>query len=511
MGIRSQTSPPGRRALALVAGAALAASVGSPGFAAAAAAQSAALTVTADRIEYNSLTKVVTADGHVRAEGNGAVLTADHLEGSTATQEAVAAGHVTLESTGTTATGSLLRYNFQSHVGHMEQVEGTYPPWHVAGQVIDVSPQQDVARDASITPCDPAHPAFKVTARKIVIVPNVSFTAYDASLYVAGVRVITLPVYASTVGKQSGPNLGYSSLDGLYLEYLHSFPVAGLHDDFRIRLASTSGLSAENIITDRVGDHVWILDLGRHPTINTGGTLVNLDRYSVDLEYDREQVPRMPLSVQFEAHAGVYHEPSTNVTTSRVEALLNFSTDTFQLSPTLLFSAGGQVRFDVYGTGQQRTVIEGSAALTKILNSVSSASLAYGGNSVGGATPFSFDVIGPGSAATLSYTYAFGGFVQSASTSLTYDFLGLQTILGLGVAMSITSNLAFNVSAAYNLTTQQLAEVDYAVNYRCDCITVGLVYHTFPQSPSVNYLSVMVGLNVFPGTNVTFSGTGATF
>jgi hypothetical protein len=53
--------------------------------------------------------------------------------------------------------------------------------------------------------------------------------------------------------------------------------------------------------------------------------------------------------------------------------------------------------------------------------------------------------------------------------------------------------------------------VDYAVNVRCDCVTVGLVYRSFPQNPGGNSLMVTVGLNVFPGTNVSFSGPGLSY
>ena len=482
-----------------------------PARSSAAPAPTGELTITADRIEYNSLTKVATADGHVRAEGSDSVLTADHVEANTETQDVAASGHIMLESSGTMATGSLLKYNFGTHVGHMEQIEGSYPPWHVAGQVIDVAPEQDVAQNASLTPCDPSRPIFKIAARKIVIVPNDHITAYDASIYVAGIRIITLPVYTSTLGRRGGPTFGFSTPDGLYLEYLHSFPVGEAHDDFRVRLATGTGLTAENLLFDRSGDHTWSLDLGRHPTTDINGNLVNIDRYSLDLEYDRAQIPGTPIAVQFEAHGGYYHELATGVSTSRAEGLLNVSTDTFRLSPSLYFSAGGQARFDAYGTGQQRTIFEESAALSDTLDLRSSASLSYSGVAVAGATPFSFDAIGPSSTTSLSYSYSFGGFVQSAGVSLTYDFLARQTSTGLNVAMSITPDIAFNVSAYYNLTTQQLTEIDYAVNVRCDCVTVGLVYRSFPQNPGGNALMVTFGLNVFPGKNISYSGPGLSY
>ncbi len=456
-----------------------------------------AITVTADRVEYAPRSHAVRADGHVEASTRDVVITADHLEANTETQDVTAAGHVTLAEGRNRATGSRLTYNMRTKVGRVEEVAGQFGRWYISGQAVEVAPAEDVAYDASITPCDPTHPAYHVTARKIVVVPDQYFTAYDASLWVAGARVITLPVYTASLGRATGPGAGYNSLDGLYIEYRNSFPVGEFRNDYRIRLATTTSLSAEDILSDRVADHVWSLHLGRNEFLDTSGNLVNVDEYSANLNYDRQKIPGAPLAVQFEAHAGSYGELSTGVTTSRVEGLLYVSTDTFQLAPNLAFSAGGWARVDTYGTGQQRTVFDFSAALTDILSPRESATLSFGTLSVTGSTPFSFDSYGPGTGVTLSYSYAFGGFVQSASAYLSYDFLGMQTSTGLSISMSISPTTTFNVSGYYNLTTRQLTEVDYAVNVQCDCVTIGLVYRTFPYSPGSNGFFLMAGLNVF--------------
>ena len=462
-----------------------------------------AFTVTADRIEYNSLARTLAADGHVRASSGETVITADHLEGSVDTQEVTATGHVTLSQGLTTATGTLLTYNLGTKVGRMENLAGTFGPLHVSGQAIEIGPKQDVVSEASVTPCDPDHPFYKITAKKIVIVPDESFTAYDASLWVGGVRVITLPTYTATLRGRSGPSLGFNTLDGLYIEYANSFPVGDWRDEYRIRLATTTGLSAENILSERAADHLWAVDLGRSLVQDVNGNLFNIDRYSLDLTYDRARLPWVPIDFQFEAHGGSYRELATGVAATRAEGIATFATDAFRLGPRLFTSASGRVRYDTYGSGQQRTEIEGSAALTSPLSLWASASLSYSGVAVSGSTPFLFDLINPSSVVSFSYTYIFGGFLQSANANLSYDFLAQQTTLGLNVSMTITPTTAFSVSSQYNLSSHLLTEVDYAVNVRCDCVTVGFVYRTFPQSPSANTLVLTVELNSL-GNNVTF-------
>ncbi|HET9002138.1 MAG TPA: hypothetical protein VFP86_21055 [bacterium] len=474
------------------------------------------MTVTADRVEYNSQTRIVRADGHVRATGRDTVIVADHLEANLDAQEVMASGNVTLTQSGTTTVGnagllrgekvvkgSLLRYNLRTAVGHFEQASGQVGFWHVSGETIDLSPEKDVATGASITSCDPDHPLYKVTAKRIEIVPNDHFTAYNASLWVAGIRVVTLPSYTATARGRSGPSVGYNTLDGAYLEYANSFPLGSWRDEYRIRLATTTGLSAENIISQRFDDHIWRLALGRTQVYDFNLNLVNVDRYALDLEYDSKKIPGWPIGYQVEAHAGSYGEPATGVTTTRVEAIATVGTDTFVLSPGLYFSASGRFHYDIYGTGQQRTVIEGQTALVASLSPKASTYLSYTNVGVNGSTPFIFDSYTPISSLTYGFFYTFGGFVQIAGTTVTYDFPSNQTTLGLYLSMNITPTTLFNISGYYNTTTQQISEVDYALNIRCDCATFGIVYRTYPQSPGSNNFLFMVQFNAL-GPNSTF-------
>ncbi len=456
------------------------------------AGPSDAITVTADQVEYAPSSHTVRADGHVEVSTRDVVITADHLEANTETQEVTAAGHVTLAEGRNRATGSRLRYNMRTKTGRVEQLDGQFGPWHISGGSVEVSPTQYVATEASITPCDPAHPFYKVTARKIVVFPDLTGIAYGASLYVAGVRVITLPQF--TFGR-GGPSVGFTSLDGPYIEYANSFFVGPFRDDYRFRLGAFTTLTAENVLSDRIGDHVWSLHLGRDEFLNTSGVLVGVDRYSADLEYDRVKIPGAPLDIQFEAHAGSYGELATGVATTRAEGILTFATETIELSRSLTFSAGGRFHYDAYGSGQQRTVFEFSDVLSDILSPRASAALSYSTVSITGSTPFQFDVYTPSSVGTLAYTYVFGGFVQSATSYLSYDFLLNQPFVGLIVTMQLTPSTLFTVSGVYNITTQQLTEVDYSLTVQCDCVTVGLAYRTFPQTPQNNGFFLTVGLN----------------
>lgn len=466
--------------------------------------QGAPATLVADRIEYDTQTGVVRADGHVRVTRGEDSIVADHVMGNLQAGEVEATGHVTLSQAGRTATAERIRYNFRTRAGQMSHVVTQYGPWHVESQTLETSAGQGVASGASVTPCDPRHPAFRVTARKIVVVPEDRLTAYDASLFVYGVHVVTLPEYTESLkpGRQarSGPAIGYNNLDGAWIEYAQFFPLRGdAYEQLRVRYGARSLLSGESITVFPAADHVWSLDLGRTQTFDQSGNLFNLDRYSLDLVYNPTRIGSWPASYAIAGNFGSYTESQTGVSTTRGEAVLTLSADVQPLSPSLTWSATGQARADVYGVGQQRTFLGYTAAITDTLNPSNSLTLTYNFASVVGTTPFQFDAVSPDSTVTLSYYYTSytPSFVQSAGLSVGYSFLTQQTTLGPSVALAISPQILFSAAGSYNLTIQQWSEVDYAVNARCDCISVGLLFRTFPQTPSLNQLLVTVGVTLF--------------
>lgn len=458
----------------------------------------APIVLTADHIQYNTGTGVAVADGHVRVSRGDAVITADHLEGNLATGDVEAIGHVTLTQGGRVVTGTALHFNYQTQRGEIQQVTTQYGPWRLTADELETSTGQGIGYNTTITPCDPQHPAFLVTAGQVVVVPGDHITAYHASVFLFGAHVVTLGTYTislkNDITAQAGPRIGYDNLNGVYFEYGHYFPVGSASNFLRIRYGSTSGLTAEDLLTARDGDHVWTLDLGRSQGFDQNGNLFNLDRYSLDLTYDQHRLGNWA-SYTLQAQAGSYREVATGVSATRGEALLAMTADAIRLSPSLLWIGAGQARVDAYGTGQERTVVGFTVGLTELLDPSNSLSLTYNLASVGGGTPFLFDVISPDSTVALSYNYAATGFLQAAGVSVSYSFLALQTTLGANAALALSPTLLLSLAGSYNLTTQQWGEVDVAVNATCDCLAVSLLYRTFPQNPAQNVLLFTIGLS----------------
>jgi len=462
------------------------------------------IVVTADHLEYETETQVLVARGHARARQGEDTIAADELVANLATQEVEARGHVTLRRAGQVATGSLLRYNFQTRAGRMEQVETRYGPWTLLGQSLETGPGgRGVARGVSITPCDPRRPAFRVAAREVVVVPGDRLTAYDASLYVYSVHVLTLPVYTTRLKPgsqaQSAPLVGYNHLDGVFTEYRQLIPLGSLEDRVRVRYGTLTQFTAENVLGQTTDEYAWALHLGRQQLYDQNGNLVNLDHTSLSVSLPRHELGTLAVAYQAEAHTGQYSEPATGVSTSRTGGLVAFATPTVELSPTLSGAASASVQYDAYGTGQQRTVVAAQAALTQLVGGTGALTLSYNSTGITGATPFSFDSQTPAAAATLSYSALGGGALQSWGASVSYDFLGRQTTLGGNAAVALSPTTVFSVAATYNVSTSQMTEVDYALTARCDCLAVGLLYRTFPPTPAQNQLFLTIGLAPLPG------------
>ncbi len=471
---------------------------------AASAPQDTPVTLVADHIEYDTETGAVAADGHVEISQNEVVIKADHLVGNLKTGEVEATGHVTLIQGDRTATAESLRYNFLTHSGRTEQVVTQYGAWHIESQSLETSGGQAVAVGALVTPCDPRHPIFHVTASRVVIVPGDYLTAYDASLYVYSVHVITLPSYTVSLDPRrrptpkSGPSFGYTTLDGPYVEYNHFLLLGSMFDQARFRYGTISRFTAENTLSQRDADHLWSFHLGRLETFDVNGNYVALDASSLDLTYDTHRLNGWPFSYQVEAHVGDYSEIATGIHTTRGDGFLSLATDAFFLSPSMTAAAAGSIEFDTYGTGQQRTVTKESAAITEALSRIDSITLSNSWTGVIGSTPFMFDSIGAGSSVTLSYNnYPGIGLLQSWGVSGTYDFFAQQTTLGANIALAISPTVFFAVSGAYNTATQQVTEVDYTLNVQCDCLAVSLLVRTFPQTPSQNVYFFTLGLSPY--------------
>lgn len=470
----------------------------------AAAPSGAPITITADHVEYDSTTGVVVADGHVRATQADQTITADHLQGNLKTETIEASGHVVLMQGRQQATGDFLRYNYRTRAGHIEQTVTQYGPYHVSSRSLDTSATQGQAYNTTITPCDPAHPAFAVRAQRAVIVPDDYIILYNASILVAGVAVLTVPQYTVHLhGRRVGIATGYNNLDGPWVEYRDAVILSGdLTDYYRIRYGTIAGFSGENILVLQGPDHAWDLDVGRTEVYDANGNLFYVDQAVVDLNYSPHPVPGLPLAYTLQAHGGDIRETQTGVATSRLEGRVDVTTDAFRITQEMTLSAAGWAQEDIYGTGRQRSITGATAALVQPISLSETLSLTYYYQTVVGTTPFLFDVQSPGTTVAFTYSYISlnpDALLQSGTATFTYDFIALQTTATPSIVLRVTPEFSLGVTGTYNFFQQQWTEVDYSVTGHCDCLQVNVVLKTFPPlGAQGNQLFLLLSLTNVP-------------
>lgn len=466
------------------------------------------VTLTADHIEYDTQTGNVVADGHVVAVRGGSKITADHLDGNLKSGDVQAMGHVVLTQPGRKATGEALKYNYRTRVGEMTQAVATYTPWTITGRTMSTASGQGAAMWASATPCDPAHPAFRVTARKVVVVPDNYLTAYDAILYVYGVPVFYLPQYTTSLKPSrnaAGPTLGYDNYNGVWAAYTQYIPLGDWDALVTAFFGTRSGLSGSLNVDHQFPDYLLNFHFGRAVSFDQMGNQFNLDQNTVDATFNQHTVFGLPGTYVAVVQVGTFYESETGARATRTEGVLTVTSDTINLNKNgLTLSAGGYFRYDAYTPGNVRNIIAGSAAVNQVLTATSSTTLSYNFATVYGVTPFLFDGIGTDSSIGMSYSYYPGGLFSSGTLGVAYDFLSLQTTASLYLGFTISPTLQFSSSISYNVNTQQVTEIDYAVNATCDCVSLGVVYTTFPNAPLTNRWYITVGINTLPGISTTY-------
>ena len=163
----------------------------------------------------------------------------------------VADGRVRIEEAGQIWAGEHIRYNFRTHVMQSSQFRTGKPPVFAAGQNLSGNTTNSTytAEHIYVTTDDVSNPAFRVRARRVIIVPGKYIEMWNAVLWAEGVPVFYFPFYKRNLGEHAN-NLdfvpGYRSAYGAYLLntytwYLGDAADGRIHPDYRTSAAPASG------------------------------------------------------------------------------------------------------------------------------------------------------------------------------------------------------------------------------------------------------------------------------
>lgn len=142
-----------------------------------------------------------------------------------------------------------LSYNFDERRGTLTSVKAFYGVLSFAARRANMLGDSVVLEDGKVTTCDKAHPHYKLTVKRIEVVPGRLVTLDGLSGRIYGLRLPTLPKYRYRLGDGVGEKLPFkvyiNSADGVYAGFNYSRPISGSTNRRPVMLAGAIGLSAK--------------------------------------------------------------------------------------------------------------------------------------------------------------------------------------------------------------------------------------------------------------------------
>jgi len=457
--------------------------------------QVGATTVEAEEITYDAAARLVTARGRARVTHPRFRLFADLLTFDLERQVLTAEGRVrVIESGGRELRGRRIVYDVTRRTGMISGAETIVDQVYLRGETIHVSPERLVVEEAMATPCDPLSPLYRVTARRIEVIPGDVAIARDATLWIGSTRLITLGQYRISLrpGERPGerrtmgvvPGAGYNQTDGLWVNLRYPYRLGTVGGELYAKYGQYTGLFALNTLQyERPG---WSLTLRAGRTQNQEPITGILRAFS-QAEVVATMTPRplagTPLLLSGSLGAGWFHETDTAIGTTRLDGMITLATETLRLGPRLTTFASASVRYSAYGTGHQRQILTTAAALSYQLDQWTTLALRHDLVVQRGATPFLFDGVAPASTASVTLARHAGDYRLQAGIS--HNFLVPETKLSAGVGARVSPSLYLDLDVVYNLRTRAWEDIDYVLTYRCDCLSVSLRYRQIRSEFSI--------------------------
>jgi len=479
-----------------------------------------AVQVEAETIVYDQSTQRLEATGNVRLRYKGITLYAAEAVFDVALEHLTARGGVRLiDAQGRELRGEALSYDLRLGLLDIQRAQTIVDRLYVSSERIQGTARRLTAQGATATTCDPVRRAYRITAREIELIPGDRLTARHASVWLGPVRLLTLPVLRMSLrsGEETArslPRAGYSSAEGLWIDYLYYYDAGSLRGGLYTKYAAGLGLIPRNFLRYETPAFAAELTVGRNQDVNS--RVYDLAEVTAGIPLRR--VGSSMLHLGGSVGTGWFREPATTLETARSFAQIDLSVPSASVGALTTLTGTMAYRYAWYGTGATMATAQGSVSLTHRLSERTSFILSYRVlDVVSGATPFLFDTIPADdlvNEATAFFTRSglrlgrlettvFGGVAydfRTTSPSLVAGFSGrddprlaltlsgsynlklseFKVTLDTGVQIGLGSRVS--VFTVYNTRTGAFEEFDYGIAARlCDCFQVVLKYRQARQ------------------------------
>jgi len=457
-------------------------------FAVRASAQAAdALVVEADEVVYDQQSQQVQATGNVRLRYKGIRLTADQAQFDLAREVVTARGRVVLtDASGRELRGEALTYDVRLALAEVQRGETVVDRFFVRSERLQAQPRRIVAEEAMLTPCNPARPAMRITARRVELIPGDQLVASQASLWIGSRRILTLPVYRSSLRSgeetaRSFPSAGYQTRDGFWVQYPFGYRVGGLSGELTVKYGTLSGFIARNSLAYGRPSFALELTVGRSQDVERR----IYDQAELALALAERPLGALPVLASAAVRTGWFEEQTTGVRTARTQYAVAVRAPELPLGPRMALSASASWTEGFYGTAARYGVLRGSVAVTYRLGPARLLSFNYHVVSPAGTTPFLFDAVPSDELVhrglfLYTQTGRRGAEATTFQAGAGYDFLTSSPVALLGYGRRLPERYHWMLTGEYNLSTTDImltADAGMAVGLGT-YVTVQAVYHT---------------------------------
>lgn len=451
------------------------------------------LVVEADRVVYDTAARTVEASGRVRLTYRDVRASADYVFADLVRREVLLRGDVRMVRAGQRLAAAEVRYRLDADEAVASDVRVLAEAAYLQAREARVGPGGAVATGAVATLCDPTSPLFRITARRVTVFWADRLVAEDATLWVGGTPVLTLPRYEARIDPERAgrdfpsPEFGYDGASGYWLALRYPYRLGDVAAEAYGRYNTAAGFEFRNTLQAAVGGGTARF---------TAGTVRDSEGRPVETLELGYRPPAWSVAPGTSLSAGVlfgtYRERVTGAESSKAEASVALGLPRFQLGGP--WSAGGHASLR-YAAYRDRTLLvpDVGASLDFRLDPRSSLYLSYAWTEAYGSTPFLFDAPTRQSAVTLGYRR--GGEGLSWDVGVQYDSVPQHTRLLVALDGSFGDGWRFGTFAKYNLTLSRFEELELRAGRRCDCLDVSVAYRV-PQG------QFWVNVNVVPSPRV---------
>lgn len=187
----------------------------------------APIVIEADEIYFSDLTGTMFAKGKVVITQDKTKLMGDLIRGNAKQNEIWIDDKAEYKELGVDLTGSQINYNYGSKNGMISAASGKIGKDLVAGQKIELLPDEYIIHDGTITACPAKVPDYHVSASKVEIWPGDRMIAYNAKFWIKNTVIYTMDKYQKSLRKDAAsefPEIGHSSNDGTYIRQHLEYP-----------------------------------------------------------------------------------------------------------------------------------------------------------------------------------------------------------------------------------------------------------------------------------------------